>query len=98
MSPHEYVFNVKFGEEKDFGYELPTESHALTVEVELDTNLPRFKNKFAQPIMIADIESNLYVKKIPLLNEKTEQREGELILVLEFEGNVKKLKLVEEEK
>ncbi len=95
MSPFLCVFNVKFGEEKDFGYELPLESHKLNIEVMLDTNNPRFKNKIAQPITIEDLESSLYVKKIPLLNEVTNKREGALTLVLQFEGNVKKLKLVE---
>jgi len=34
--------------------------------------------------MIEDIESSLYVKKIPLLNEKTKKKDGALTLVLEF--------------
>lgn len=50
--------------------------------MELDNNLPRFKDKIAQPIMIEDIESSLYVKKVPLINTKTKKQDGALTLVL----------------
>ena len=48
--------------------------------------------------MVEDLESSLYVKKIVLKNQKTKKPEGYLTLVLGFEGNIKKLKLVYEEK
>lgn len=85
MNPQEYVFNVSYNHEKDFGYELPLESHNLTVEIELDTNMEQFKGYYVEPIVIEDIESNLYTKYIPLYNEQTRQRtKKSLILSLEF--------------
>jgi hypothetical protein len=68
--PKEFVFNVKYTEEKPFGYELPLESHKLQVKVELDQTKEEFKGLSCDMITFEDVESNLNSKIIPLKNEK----------------------------
>lgn len=53
--PNEFVFNVDYGETKPFGYEMPQESHRLTVIVELDQKREEHVGLYCEPVDLEDM-------------------------------------------
>ena len=60
----DFVFNVNYMEEKPFGYELPLKSHKVSVEIDLGQG--KFKGIFCEPVLLDDLELNLFQKTVYL--------------------------------